>query len=217
MKILKIVILLIATAGVLVGTYFFGLKGGSNLVRNGIMANYPTVKNVVQSADVEIDSALNFSIKPEDDSLLYGLIKENSKGDSLQISIPFYVRYGVDLSVRNFRVFKDDKGDAEVWLPAVTLRYCELKFDRMIVNGKPATGTAAAHKALYDYLIPRFEKNRKNQEAAKLNVTRAMMYYFMPYKFGLTLYIGDEQQSLPLLPGVNQTVDDAVKEAYSNK
>lgn len=213
MKILKISLFVLLVAAGIVASYFIGYKAGADVVRNGLLANYPTVKNVVQSSDIETDSTVTFTLTAQDDSALFGLLANSQSSDSIQVSIPFYGRYGVDLAIRHFRFFLNDDKDVEMWLPGVTLRYCELKFDQLLINGKPAAAANLPnlHKAMYAYLIPRLEKNRAAQKAAKLAVTKALMYYFMPYKFGLRLYIDKEYQDLPMVPGANVTVEEAVR------
>lgn len=219
MKILKITLLVLLASAVIGGTYFIGYKSGADVVRNGLLANYPTVKNVVQSSNIETDSTLTFTVQAQDDSALFNLLGNNTAGESVQVSVPYYGRYGIDLSIRHFRLFINDDKDVEMWLPGVTLRYCELKFDQMLVNGKAVTtaNPAKLHKAMYDYLIPLLSKNKSAQKAGKLAVTKALMYYFMPYKFGLKLYIDKEYQDLPLVPGANQTVEEAAKNAYGHQ
>ncbi len=220
MKTGKIILLVVLVIAAIAGAGFFGLKYGVGLMRNGLVANYPTVKNIVNGAALEVDSTAYVTLTKADDEALFNYLKGDSKSDTLQFSIPYYGRYAVDLSFRNFRVFKNDDGAVEVWLPACMLRYCELKFDGLLVNGKPSTaifnsGNAAdVRKALYTYLIPVIEKHKANQKAAKLTVTKALMFYFMPYKLDLKVYIANDQQQLPVVPGVNQTVDEAIKEAF---
>lgn len=219
MKFVKIALVVIVFAALLAGVYFVGVKSGADLVRNGLLANYPTVKNVVQSANVEFDTTVTATLTATENAALFNYLKGTAKGDSLEVSIPYYGRYGIDLSVRNFRVFKNDEGAVEVWLPAVVMRYCELKFDGLIINGGAASAAlkgdnaAAIRKELYTWLIPLLQKSKPQVKAAKLAETKAMMYYFMPYKFDLKLYIDGEMQNLPLVPGVNQSVDDAIKQA----
>jgi len=215
-KIVFIAILIIAAIG---GSAFLGIKYGVDLIRNGLIANYPTLKNVVHGATTELDSVASITLTRTDNEELFSQLKGDSKSDTIHFSIPYYGRYGVDLSVRNFRVFKNDDGAVEVWLPAVVLRYCELKFDGLKINKKSGAvllqgaSNVAVRKNLYTYLIPLLEKNKANQKTAKITTTKAMMFYFMPYKLDLKLYIGDEFQDLPLVPGVNQSVDEAIREA----
>ena len=191
---------------------------GVDKVRDGLIANYPTVKNVVQGANVEFfDSLLVTTVTKTDNEELFNLLKGDSQSDSVELSIPYYGRYGVDLSVRNFRVFRDGQ-TVEVWLPDSKLIYCELKFERMLIDGKSGAFALKGESyvllknKMYEYLIPVLDKNKSNQKAAKLVVTKAMMFYFMPYKFDLKLYINEQQQTLPKVPGVNQTVDEAINQ-----
>lgn len=210
-KILVIILIaILTTAGAVIGY----IKGAEK-VRNGLVANFPTVKNLVQGTTVEFDSVISVSLTKTDDDVLYNLLKLDSKADSISFSIPYYARYGVDLTVRNFRLFKNEE-TVEVWLPDTKLQYCELKFDRMILDGKAASNhTAQSRAKLYEYIIPLLEKNKTNRKASKTATVKALMYYFMPYKFDLKVYIAEEQQTLPSVPGVNQSVDDAIYEMIS--
>lgn len=213
-KIVIVVLVIAATAA----AFFIGMKKGANLVRAGLVANYPTIKNVVQSADIEIDSSISFSLTPQDDSALFAMLKSNSKNDSLRFAIPYYGRFGVDLSFRNFRIFENDGSEVEVWLPSATVRFLALKFNHISMNGKFVETTATQQKQIFEYVLYSiFEKNKMHLPQARRNVAKALMFYFMPYKFSLKLYIDNEQQTLPVVPGVNQTVEDAIKEMVGKK
>jgi hypothetical protein len=221
MKTGKIILIAVLVLAAIAGAGFFGLKYGVGLMQNGLVANYPTVKNIVNGAATEVDSIAVINLTKADDEALFNYIKGDSKSDTVQFSIPYYGRYAVDLSFRNFRVFRNDDGAVEVWLPACMLRYCELKFDGLVVNEKPSAAVFKSENAsdirkkLYAYLIPVIEKHKANQKAARLTVTKALMFYFMPYKLDLKVYIANNQQQLPIVPGVNQTVDEAIKEAFN--
>ena len=207
----KILFFLIAVI-ILVSVGLVSFLKGVDKVRDGLIANYPTVKNVVQGATTEFfDSLLVTTITKAENPALFELLKGDSKSDTVELTIPYYGRYGIDLSARNFRVFRDGK-TVEVWLPAVKLTYCELKFERMMVNGTTGKGEnySQLKSKLYEVLIPQLEKNRANQKAAKTTVAKAVMFYFIPYGFDLKLYIDNVQQTLPSVPGVNQTVEQAI-------
>lgn len=207
-KILVIILLaILTTAGAVLGY----IKGAEK-VRNGLVANFPTVKNLVQGTTVEFDSVISVSLTTADDETLFNLLNTDSKADSVSFSIPYYARYGVDLTVRNFRLFRNEE-TVEVWLPDTKLQYCELKFDRMLLNGKTTSNcTATLRTKLYEYIIPLLEKNKTNRKISKTATVKTLMYYFMPYKFELKVYIAEEQQTLPSVPGVNQTVDEAINQ-----
>lgn len=218
MKGFKIVLLVVVAAVLLAGAYFFGMKSGADLVRNGLIANYPTVKNVVQGTSIEVDSVASVTLAKAENEELFQLLGGDAKADTLNFSIPYYGRYGVP-SVGPFRVLKNGDGEVEVWMPPAKMQYCELKFDGMFINGKPATAvvrdenTVELKRKLYDFLIPVLNKNKGNLKAAKLSATKALMFYFIPYKFDLKVYIDNDIQDLPVVPGVNQSVDEAIKKA----
>lgn len=210
-------ILLFLIAVIIIGSVaLVSFIKGVDKVRDGLIANYPTVKNIVQGATTEVyDSLLVTTVTKANNEELYNLLKGDSKSDTIELTIPYYCRYGVDLSVSNFRVFRDKK-TVEVWLPAIKLIYCELKFERMMVDGNSGLqllqgdNYPALKNKMYETLIPQLEKNKPNLKAAKTTVAKAVMFYFMPYQFDLKLYIDNVQQTLPDVPGVNQTVDQAI-------
>ena len=211
----KILLFIFVIVAITVIAFFSFLKGVDK-VRNGLVANYPTVKNIIQGATADFfDSTLVTSINKQDNEALFNLLKGDSKVDTLQLSIPYYGRYGIDLSIRNFRVFRK-KQTVEVWLPDSKLLYSELKFEGMMVNGKSAVSAingndyAQLKREMYKALIPVLDKNRANKKAAKKTVAKALMFYFMPYKLDLKLYIDNELQTLPQVPGINETVDEAI-------
>lgn len=213
MKAAKIILFVVLAVALLAGTFFIGLKSGADLVRNGLVANYPTIKNVVQGTQVEIDGQTQVTITKAENPELIKALGVEEEGDTVQLSLPYYGRYGVSIGGA-FRALKNEDGEVEVWTPAIALRYCELKFDALMVNGKPVSVVdAAAKKQLYALFIPLLSKNKENVKAARLATTKALMFYFIPYQLKLNVYIDSQLQDLPLVPGVNQSVDEAIKQA----
>lgn len=212
MKTLKPILLVICFLAAIGAAFFYGM----NKVRDGLIANYPTIKYVVNGSLIEVDSSVSFLVNKTEQEVLFTALKNYAIGDSLEVTLPYYGRYGVDLSVRNYRVFRDGQ-TVEVWLPSSTLVYSELRFDKMVVNGKPYQGENifSAKKELYDYLLPRLNKQKSHQAKVKRNVAKALMFYFVPYKFDLKLYIDSEAQTLPDVPGVNKDVDEFIKEQFT--
>lgn len=217
MKVIKIILLLLLAGGVIAGIYLLGMKNGANLVRKGQIDNYPTIKNIVHSAITEADTVVNYMLKKSDNEMLFNYVGEKHV-DSILISLPYYGRYGIDLSVRNFRVFERNKGEVEVSLPPVRLLYCHFKFEHLLFNGKPVTHLLATENRqiiktqISELLHPLIEKDKKYQQLAKETIARALMYYFMPYQFNLSLYINEQNVPLPQVPGINKDVDEALRE-----
>ena len=215
---LILLILLLASAG----AFYAGTNYVLGKVKQGAIDNYPTFKNIVQSADIEVDTLIVLTITPDDDRALYNLLNNGPANLPIEVTIPYYGRYGIDLSVRHYRIFVNDDGELEVWLPAVSQKYCEVKFEGILVNGRPANmytepDVVQARKAVYNYLLPELSKHRQHKKDAALSVTKALMYYIIPMQYQLKLYINSQQQQLPLLPGVNQSIDDAIKSSLDIK
>lgn len=212
MKTLKPILIVICFLAAIGAAFFYGM----NKVRDGLIANYPTIKNVVNGALIDVDSSISIPITKSDNEVLFAALQTYSKGDTLALTVPYYGRYGVDLSVRNYRVFRDGQ-TVEVWLPSSTLIYCELKFDKMLVNGKAYAGENifSVKSELYKQLLPILNKQKSHQAKAKKNLAKVLMFYFMPYRFGLKLFIDSELQTLPEVPGVNKDVDEFIKEQFT--
>ena len=216
MKILKAIFFIIVAGAIIAGVHIWGMKSGAELVRNGLVANFPTIKNLILGSAIEVDSTITLSLTKSDNELLFMALKGDSKSDSLWLTIPYYGRYAIDVPARSYRVIRDNE-TIEAWLPAGKIQYCELKFDKMLVDGKNYTfkeNAPQVKNSLYSLLIPALDKIKSHQTALKTNVTKVFMFYFMPYKFQLKVYIDNEQQVLPVVPGINKNVDEYIKEVF---
>ncbi len=186
-------------------------------MKDGLTANFYNVKNLVQGTTTDFDSALVVNLTAKDDSVLFNYLKADSKTDTVSIDVPCYTRYGILAKDRFCRV-RESEGFTEVWLPDVTLFYSEMKFDKMLLNGKPATalmnsanGVAIRNK-MYSYFIPRFEKNKARKKITKDNAVTSLMFYFIPYGIKLKMFIDNELYPLPLVPGLNKDAQEAMRE-----
>jgi hypothetical protein len=218
-KSIAIVLLVLVTGA---AAFYAGVIYVTGKVKQGVIDNYPTFKNIVQSADIEADTLITLDVSEESDKVLYDLLNTEHAEGPLTVTIPYYSRYGMDLSVRHYRIHINEQGELEVWLPVIVPKYCEVKFDRVLVNGKPANiyGSAKAietRAAVYNFLLPELAKHRQHKKDAALSITKALMYYVIPMQHKLKLYIDKQEQQLPLLPGVNQSIDDAVRSTYNTK
>lgn len=218
-KAIAIVLLVLVTAA---AAFYTGVRYVTGKVKQGVIDNYPTFKNIVQSADIEVDTLITLEVSAESDKALYDLLNTAHAEGPLTVTIPYYSRFGIDLSVRHYRIHINDEGELEVWLPVIAPKYCEVKFDRILINGKPgniysSTNVIETRTAIYNYLLPELAKHRQHKKDAALSITKALMYYVIPMQHKLKLYIDKQEQQLPLLPGVNQSIDDAVRSAYNTK
>lgn len=214
----RIFLILLLVAIVIAGASYFALMKGVNMMRDGLVANYPVVKYVVAGALVEVDSTLNATISKTEYPDLYNALCNGCKQEQLQISAPYYARYEIGMNTRYFRIIRD-KNTVEVWLPEPTLAYCELKFDQMKVNGTSPNiqNFPVFRKIMYEHFLATITKHKANMAAARKNVAKALIFYFVPYKLDLKLYIGNQLQTLPEVPGVTKDIDSYIKENFGQQ
>ena len=217
----KTILFLVGAVLIGVGAYFIGMMKGANLVRNGILQNYPTVYNVIAGSQIEVDTVIDFSIAKGDSSALATLLKVESKQDTFHMVVPYYGRYGINLS--RYRRVVPDGNLVEIALPEIKMYYCEIKFDQVLLNGMPLTtkfngaNYTAIKNALYARLLPVLSKEKANREKAKQSVIKSLAYYILPYKFELRIYIDNELQTIPVIPGANKDVDEFINEQFEKK
>ena len=217
----KIILFVVVAVIIGVAAYFIGMMKGANLVRNGLLQNYPTVYNVIAGSQVEVDTTIEFVINKGDSEGLTTLLKADGKADSFRVVVPYYGRYGINLS--RYRRVVPDGNLVEIALPEIKMYYCEIKFDQVTVNGLPLTAKfnganyAAIRSAFYTELLPVLSKDKGNKEKAKQAVIKSLAYYILPYKFDLRIYIDNELQTIPVIPGANKDVDEFIKEQFDSK
>ncbi len=216
-------IFLVAIAVLLfaVGGFFIGLFKGVNLVRQGLVDNYPTVRNVITGSFIEVDSTMEATITKAENPELFELLKGDNQGDSLTVMVPYYGRYGVDMN-RYIRVVRDGEY-AEVAVSKMIMTYCEIKFQDLLVNGQSAAAVIKEgnypllRAKMYDFVLPVLSKNKSHIAKAKLNVAKALVFYFEPYKFHLRFFIDNQLQPVPVVPGANKDVDEYIHEVFEKK
>ncbi|MFN8285358.1 MAG: hypothetical protein U0V74_01325 [Chitinophagales bacterium] len=201
--------------------FFTGLFKGVNLVRQGLIDNYPTVRNVLSGSYIEVDSVEEVLLTKNEAPELVELLKGSNTGDTLHVTVPYYGRYGVDMN-RFIRVVRDGE-DAEVSVAKMVMTYCEIKFQDITVNGQSAASVIKEgnypllRSKLYEYMLPVLSKNKSHIAKAKLNAAKALVFYFEPYKFHLHFFVDNQLQPVPVVPGANKDVDEYIHEVFEKK
>lgn len=219
MKNFKTIGIILLVIALLAGAYVIGMMKGANLVRNGLLQNYPSVYNIIAGSQVEVDTVVELTLTREQDSSLFALLQGNAKTDTLNVRLPYYGRYGINLS--RYRRVVPDGNLVEVALPDIKMYYCEIKFAEARLNGTPLSAKFEGGKyrditnKLYGYVLPLLSKDKSNKAKARESVIKALAYYILPYKFELRIYIDNELQTIPVIPGANKDVDEFIKEQFN--
>ena len=192
--------------------FFAGKYSGANLVRDGLVANYPLFKNIVSNTVTEKDSTLSLNVLYKDQNDLFALLglKES---DSLLLHIPYHAIYGQDLNSKYFRV-SQTKNLIEVYLPKSYVRTYYINFHRVSANGKNIDKNSSenAKKLLNEMVIIPLNKDRAVVKAANTKIAEAVMWLFVPYKFELKMFFDNQTFPLPEVVGLNKDVDAFIKE-----
>lgn len=209
--------LLIIAIGV--GAFFLGKLNGANLVRSGLVANYPNFKALVTNAVYEKDSTLVLELQAED-STLASLF--NVKGLTNTIEIPYHAAYGIDLHSKFYKIGREGD-DLEVLLPAAYKRSFSVYFDRVSLNGKnilDSYGRDSYNKSkdlIRDKVSPLLNKDKYAKKLAQDIISERVMWLFVPYKFNVKIYFGNQQYQLPEIVGLTKDVDEFLKDKFQQE
>lgn len=205
-----LVVLLVVVASI-TGFYI-----GTNIVRDGLVANYPTIKNLVNRSYVEVDTVLTIPISAEETPALF----ENSlvkKTDSPTLAVRVLAKYGTNLDTHFYKINKKGN-EIEAMLPNVwVLEYTVLNYTFSAKTVDFSTLNSAANKDMRSLLPLKLEKFKSFHLAAKNKIATALMFYFMPYKFDLKLFFSNQQLPLPVVVGLNKDIQSHINEQVGKK
>ncbi len=200
--------------------FFFGKYSGANLVRDGIVANYPLFKSLVSNSVVEKDSTISLSANYTDHKTLFSLLNLR-ESDTINFQIPYHAIYGMDLNSKYFRVSKT-RNQIEVYLPNPYVRSLDINFEGVLINGKTTNEKLSLEnnnmlkRDLTEIILLPLSKDKSAIKSANTKITEAVIWLFVPYKFELKMYFDNQNFDLPEIVGLNKDVEKYLKENFSN-
>jgi hypothetical protein len=200
----------------LIATAFAGFYFGSNRVRDGLVANYPTIKTLVNRSYVEIDTSLTFPITAEETPELFAL-SSASKTDSPTLTVNVIAKYGTNLDSHFYKINKNGN-EIEAMLPKTwVIAYKVVSYTSTIKGVSENELLSSANKDLATLLPIRLERMKAFQAEAKSKIATALMFYFMPYQFDLKVYFDNQELKLPIVVGLNKKVEEYIGEQVGKK
>ncbi len=200
----------------LIATAFAGFYFGSNRVRDGLVANYPTIKTLVNRSYVEIDTSLTFPITAEETPELFAL-SSASKTDSPTLTVNVIAKYGTNLDSHFYKITKHGN-ELEAMLPKTwVIAYKVVSYTSTIKGVSENELLSSANKDLATLLPIRLERMKAFQAEAKSKIATALMFYFMPYQFDLKVYFDNQELKLPIVVGLNKKVEEYIGEQVGKK
>jgi len=175
-------ILLVATC-----FYFLGKKNGAGKTKTSVVQNVALVKEIAQLASLEVSGIANIKTTNRDSGDgAWTKFKNYLTENTLQVSLPYEAKYGVDMSNRKINI--DTKaGIATIYLPAVRLLSMQLRIDRLesmnqsgLLNTTTINDFVKAQKQLYGTVSLTLENNTEFIKLAETNISNTLGKYYTP-------------------------------------
>lgn len=176
MKSTSLVILLLI--GLCTAMYFLGKKSGTTEINATILNNTQLVKQIAELSSLEVTGATTAKLtNVENESGIWNNLKNYFTENTLQVTIPYIAKYGVDVSKADIAINKNDTAIV-ITLPACKMLSLQLVLDKietMNQTGLFATTTIAdmkrAEQQLYTACSSQLSNNTSLLEKAKLHIT----------------------------------------------
>ena len=180
------------------------------------MANYPTIKTLVNRSFVEVDTSLTFPITAEETPALFAL-SSVSKTDSPTLTVRVIAKYGTNLDTHFYKINKNGN-EIEAMLPKTwAIEYKVVSYTSTIKSVSEKELQSSANKDLATMLPIKLERIKAFQTEAKSKIATALMFYFMPYQFDLKVYFDNQELKLPIVVGLNKDVNEYIGEQVGKK
>ena len=172
---------------VAVGFYFLGKKNGSSQAKTDIIQNVSLVKEIAELAALQVNGTVNIKVSNKGENAgTWDRLKNYFTENTLQVSVPFEARYGVDLGNKKMNI--DTKaGTVTLYLPAAKLLSMQLRLDKMqsmqqagIFNTVTVEDLVKAQKQLYSTANASLASNTAYIKLAQDNITNTLNKYYAP-------------------------------------
>lgn len=179
-----ILVLLIALC---MAMYFLGKKSGTTEVKATIINNTQLVKQIAELSSLEVTGTTTAKISNvSEESGIRNNLKNYFAENTLQVTIPYIAKYGVDVSKASVSINDTDTA-LVIKLPSCRMLSLQLVLDKMeIMNqtGLFASTTIADMKAaeqqLYSTAQGQLSNNAALLEKTKQHITEIYNEYYKP-------------------------------------
>lgn len=181
--------------------YFLGKKHGTKTIDQMAM-NVALIRDIAELSALEVQGTAQIkTTNILNDGSITDAFKKLFTERTLQISIPFVAKFGVDLGKQNIHIQEKDK-IVSIVLPHPQLLSYELRLDRldaMTRNGLLETSNenqyAAIQKKLYTASKNQMEQQLGYQQQAKDKIRKILENYYAPMHFKVEVTFKDEIKS----------------------
>ncbi len=118
--------------------YFLGKKNGSGQTKTDIIQNTALIKQIAELGALEVNGTSNITVSNRgDNTAMWDKFKNYFAENTLQVTIPYQAKYGVDMANQKMAINTKDS-TAIIYLPQCKLLSLQLQLDK--VNAVSQTG-----------------------------------------------------------------------------
>jgi hypothetical protein len=183
---------------VAVGFYLLGKRNGSGQMRTDVVQNVALIKEIAQLASLEVQGVTNIKVTNKGDgSGSWDKLKNYFTENTLQLSVPFEAKYGVDMKDQKMDI--DTKaGTVTIYLPACKLMSMQLRLDKMesmsqagIFNSVSIDDFSKAQKQMYASVMATLENNKSYIKLSEDNISNTLGKYYTPLGYKVRCVFGN--------------------------
>ncbi len=192
---LVVVILVIAVA---LAFYLLGKKNGAGQTKTDIIQNVEIVKQIAQLSSLEVNGTTKITVTNKGDNAgFWNKVKNYFAENTLQVTVPYEAKYGVDMSNQKIEIDKKAQ-TVTLQLPPVKLLSMQLRLDKM--DNMQQTGLFStitvdafvkAQKDMYAAANATLVNNAAYIKLAQENINNTLNRYYAPLGYKVNIVFGE--------------------------
>ncbi len=193
---------------VALGFYLLGKKNSSNNITADIVQNVALVKEIAELSAVDVSGTTKIRISNKgDNATMFERLKNYFAENTLELSIPYEAKYGVDMANQKVDINQRDSV-VYIYFPKCSLLSLQLRLDKVdaisktgIFNSMTIEDVTGAQKKLYEDAAKLLEGNEKYLQMARERIEEILQKYYTPLNLKVICVFGDVPLRSKVLPG----------------
>ncbi len=179
-----LIIMLVAVIGILF--YYLGKKNGAE-VNTAMVQNVALIKEIAELSALSVSGNTTIRISNKDNATgVFNKLKNYFSENTLQITLPFDAKYGVDMSNQKVEINTKDS-IATIYLPECKLLSLQLRLDKLdaisktgLFQNSTLDDFIAAQKRLYTDAEKSLVNDSNYKKLAEAHISFILAKYYAP-------------------------------------
>lgn len=192
---LVVLILVIAVA---LAFYLLGKKNGAGQTKTDIIQNVEIVKQIAQLSSLEVNGTTKITVTNKGDNAgFWNKVKNYFAENTLQVTVPYEAKYGVDMSNQKIEIDKKAQ-TVTLQLPPVKLLSMQLRLDKMdnmqqtgLLSTITVDAFVKAQKDMYAAANATLVNNAAYIKLAQENINNTLNRYYAPLGYKVNIVFGE--------------------------